>query len=283
MSTPKLDELRVKIDACDESIVKMLNERAALVLQVKETKTRDSIDVYSPLREKQIFERVKLLAEAGDFPKGAVERIFRSIVSATRSLVGELSVSYVGPEGTPAHEAALRQFGESVHCVAETKVEDVLSAVASGEAHYGVVLGRTEEAGFVTKTLDLLASSGLQIIGENYVRGRSLLSEAERADLQFYVVGQKCPPPTGNDKTTLILTLLERAGVLREVLQPFSDRGVTLLSLESRAHRDRPTEYSFYVDLPGHKDDAAVKPLLSEVASHCRSFSILGSYPLGVK
>ena len=242
MTTPKLDELREKIDVCDETIVKLLNERASLVLQVKETKTRDKIEIYSPLREQQIFDRVKALAEAGNFPKGAVERIFRSIISATRSLIGELVVSYVGPEGSPAHEAALKQFGESVHCVAESKIEHVLAQVAGGESHFGIVLGRTEEAGFVSKTLDLLAGSGLQIIGELFVRGRSLLSDAERADLQFYVGGLKCPPPTGKDKTTLILSLRERAGVLREVLQPFSDRGVTLLSLESRSSRVHSSE-----------------------------------------
>ena len=77
MSSAKLDEIRKKIDRCDEDIVRLLNERASLVLEVKETKARDKIEIYSPQREQQIFERVKKLAESGTFPKTAIEKIFR--------------------------------------------------------------------------------------------------------------------------------------------------------------------------------------------------------------
>ena len=283
MTTEKLDDIRKRIDRCDEEIVRLLNERASLVLEVKETKARDKIEVYSPQREQQIFDRVKKLAESGTFPKAAIERIFRSIISATRSLVGELVVSYVGPEGSPAHEAVIRQFGESVHGVAERGIEDVLRQVGHGDSHFGILLGRAEEAGFVSKTLDMLAQSGLQIIGEIYVRGRSLLSENERGELRFFVIGTKCPTSSGKDKTTLILNVRERAGVLREVLQPFSEEGVTLLSLESRSSPMRPGEYSFYLDLPGHADDASIQNLLAKVKGLCSSCFVLGSYPMGEK
>ena len=198
-------------------------------------------------------------------------------------MVGELVVSYVGPEGSSDHEAVMKQFGESVHGVAERRIEDVLSHVAHGDSHFGLVLGRAEEAGFVTKTLDLLSESGLKIIGEIYVRGRSLLSESERGQLRFFVVGTKCPLPSGKDKSTLILNVKEKAGVLREVLQPFSDEGVTLLSLESRSSPLRPGEYSFYVDIPGHQDDAKLQVLLEKVRGLCSSFFVLGSYPIGEK
>lgn len=281
MSSQKLEEIRQKIDLCDDEIVQLLNRRADLVLEVKETKSREQIDTYSPVREQQIFERVKKLAEAGHFPKSAVERIFRSIISATRSLVGELIVSFVGPLGSPAHEAAIRQFGESVNSLVAMSVEDVIRQVASGEAHYGIAAGRSEETGMFSKTMDLIATHGVQIIGELHAPVRSFLSVNEQTEMQYLVVGTRCPGPTGNDKTTVILRLLERAGILREVLQPFSARGVTLLSLESRSSKDRPWEYSFYVDIPGHQSDPEIVSLLEEVKTLCSSFSILGSYPVG--
>ena len=49
---PSLDELRNHIDRIDDQLVSLLNQRAELVLQVKETKQRQKIDIYSASRER---------------------------------------------------------------------------------------------------------------------------------------------------------------------------------------------------------------------------------------
>lgn len=277
----KLDAIRMRIDACDDAIMRLLNERAELVMQVRDTKAKERIEVYSPLREKQILDRVQHLAEQGTFPKDAAQNIFRSIISASRSLVGELIVSYLGPEGGSAHQAAVKQFGESVHGTAEESIEDILHRVKSGESHFGVVLGRSAEAGSISRVFDLLAKSGLSVIGQVHVRAASVLSGRERADFVYFVVGTKCPPPSGNDKTLLILRVKERAGGLRDILRPFSERGITLFSLESRSSSQTEGEYSFYLEFPGHQQDSLIEELIQELQNQCQSVSVLGSYPEG--
>ena len=110
----KLDELREQIDGIDADIVALLNRRADVVLQVKAEKSRGQLDIYSPARERQIFNRVRELSGNGSFPHASLERVFSAIVSATRSLIGELAVAYVGPQYSYSHEAALHQFGSDI-------------------------------------------------------------------------------------------------------------------------------------------------------------------------
>lgn len=161
-----LAALRERIDQIDAQVVDLLNQRAACVLEVKRAKAEGNIDIYSPERERQILDRVTALAKDGNFPANALERIFGSIISATRSLIGELGVSYSGGECSIAHEASVTQFGETVRYTSEVSIEEVFAKVERGDAHYGVVPARLSSSGTVTKTFDLLSQSNLCVIAE---------------------------------------------------------------------------------------------------------------------
>ncbi len=161
-----LEELRQQLDEIDSQLVASLNRRAELALLVKEAKKRDNICIYSPERERQILDRIAALNAGGPFPASALERIFTNIISATRSLMGDLSVAYVAPEYSLAHEAAIKQFGENVHCTPEASIEDVFHKVEKGDVPYGVVPANAGSSALDFETFDLLANSGLSIIAE---------------------------------------------------------------------------------------------------------------------
>lgn len=175
MSTDKqqtLEQLRTEIDDIDRQLVDLLNRRADLVLGVKAAKERGRIDIYSPAREAQILERVRKLAEGGNFPVAALERTFTAIISATRSLIGELSVGYLGPDCSPAYDAAVKQFGESIKLNPEPSVETIIRRVEQGDFHYGVVPIETSSTGLNMIAVEALYDSRLEIVAEVETRNR---------------------------------------------------------------------------------------------------------------
>ena len=152
---PKLKELREQIDDVDAQIAELLVERANLVLGVKQAKQEEEIDIYSPEREREIIERVLELAKDSEFPKEALQNIFINIVSATRSLIGELRVSYSGPEYSEAGLAARKTFGESVSYQPQGSELAAIEQVLSSNSHF--VLLR-KDAEYDSANLEVICS-----------------------------------------------------------------------------------------------------------------------------
>lgn len=266
----KLTQLREQIDKIDEDIVSLLKKRAEFVLEVKKTKHSENIDVYSPLRERQILNRVCELAKGGHFPLHALETIFTNIVAATRSLIGELQIAFPGPDASLAGAAAKKQFGESVSFNPLPNLEDVLAKVECGQMHYAVV--------GVEDSLELLLKSPLVVIAEVEVAHKTAAGIDTSA--RFFVLGNTIPPMSGNDKTSLLCAVGERSGALREVLKPFSDRGISLLKISSNPIRMQAWEHMFFIDIAGHQDEKKIQSVLKELKELCSFVKVLGSYSM---
>ncbi|MDR2186494.1 MAG: prephenate dehydratase [Azonexus sp.] len=99
---------------------------------------------------------------------------------------------------------------------------------------------------------------------------------------RFLVLGPHDAGPSGRDKTSLIMSAPNRTGALHELLLSFSEAGVSMSRLESRPTRNTLWEYLFYVDVEGHREDAAVKRALDELGRRAAYLKILGSYPVAV-
>ena len=84
----KLKDLRKKIDDIDLRIVKLLNSRAKVVLDIKETKKDDRLKVYYPAREREILKRLEKV-NPGPFPSDALIALYKEILSTSRSLQGD--------------------------------------------------------------------------------------------------------------------------------------------------------------------------------------------------
>ena len=99
---------------------------------------------------------------------------------------------------------------------------------------------------------------------------------------RFLVLGRYDAGISGRDKTSLIMSAPNRTGALHELLLPLSTAGVSMSRLESRPARNALWEYVFYVDIEGHREDAAVKAALEQLAARAAYLKILGSYPFAV-
>lgn len=96
---------------------------------------------------------------------------------------------------------------------------------------------------------------------------------------RFLVIGPRDCPPTGRDKTSLMIGTPDQAGSLFHALEPFRTYGLNLTKIESRPSKRKPWEYVFFLDVDGHHEDAAMKTALAEVAGRSTLVKILGSYP----
>ena len=97
---------------------------------------------------------------------------------------------------------------------------------------------------------------------------------------RFAVIGRLRPGPSGNDHTSLVLSVQNRAGAVHDMLSPLAKHGVSMTRFESRPARLGTWEYYFYVDLEGHADEEKVRRALDELQQSAGFFKLLGSYPL---
>lgn len=160
-----LRENRRRIDLIDTRILKLLNDRARVVMQIGDLKKGRNSDLHVPVREMEIFERLSRLNK-GPFPDEALRAIYREIISASLSLEGPLKVAYLGPEATFTHMACIRHFGSSAQMLPVNSIKEVFSEVERGHAEYGVVPIENSTEGVVNHTLDMFMDSPLKIVGE---------------------------------------------------------------------------------------------------------------------
>ena len=98
---------------------------------------------------------------------------------------------------------------------------------------------------------------------------------------RFFAIGHQEVGPTGNDKTSLLISIRNKAGALHDLLLPLADAGADLTTIESRPSRKKAWDYVFFVDLIGHVQEPKIQDALEKVAEHCTELRVLGSYPKG--
>ncbi len=175
----ELLSLRNQIDAVDDQVLRLLNERARLAQTIGHLKNGI---VYKPEREAQVVRRMQT-DNPGPLPAESISVLYKEIMSACRALEEPLNIAYLGPTGTFSEAAAIKHFGHATQGLACASIDDVFRAVERGEAHYGVAPVENSTEGAVNRTLDLLLTSPLKICGEVMLRVRQCLMRAGDAGL----------------------------------------------------------------------------------------------------
>jgi chorismate mutase/prephenate dehydratase len=99
---------------------------------------------------------------------------------------------------------------------------------------------------------------------------------------RFLVIGRKLFAPSGDDKTTLLLSGREGPGLLYSLLEPFQRHGVNMTRIESRPSRMGKWAYVFFVDIEGHAEDPNVAAALADLNKVSKLSRVLGSYPRAI-
>ena len=163
-----LKDLRKRIDRLDSRLLLLLNRRASLARTIGRLKRSRRAAVYDPAREEEILARA-VARSPGPLEGESLRAIYREIVSACRRMEAPVRVSYLGPEATFTHEAALKRFGASARYFPAESVGGVFREAEKGNVDYGVVPIENSLEGAVTYTLDMLIDSELRICSEIYL------------------------------------------------------------------------------------------------------------------
>lgn len=164
-SKHSLKELREAIDAVDDRILDLLNERARTVLEVGRLKSAEKKEFHVPSRERQIYDRLTA-ANPGPFPNEGLRSVFREIISASLALEAPMKVAFLGPKATFSHLATMQHFGFSAELVPQKSIPAVFEEVEKGNALYGIVPVENSTEGVVSYTLDMFMQSELKINAE---------------------------------------------------------------------------------------------------------------------
>ena len=86
------------------------------------------------------------------------------------------------------------------------------------------------------------------------------------------------PPATGNDCTSLVVSVPNQPGALHDLLIPLKTHGVSMTRFESRPARTGQWEYYFYIDIQGHPSQPHIAAALKELQALCAFYKIIGTY-----
>ncbi len=99
---------------------------------------------------------------------------------------------------------------------------------------------------------------------------------------RFLVIGHQEVPPSGDDKTSLLISAQNRPGALYHILSPFAENSVSLTRIESRPSHCVNWEYVFFLDLQGHVSEPGIQKALASLEETADLVRVLGSYPKAV-
>jgi chorismate mutase / prephenate dehydratase len=160
-----LEELRNQINKLDLQLVKLLNERAGIAVDIGKLKNKAGKPIYSPEREKEVLDRVTG-ANKGPLPDKCLVAIWRELMSGSFALQMQLRIGYLGPGGSFSHTAVMLKFGQSVEYEPLADIRSIFDEVSKGHCDLGLVPIENTTGGGVIETLDALIESDVKICAE---------------------------------------------------------------------------------------------------------------------
>jgi chorismate mutase/prephenate dehydratase len=132
------------------------------------------------------------------------------------------------------------------------------------------------------------ADDSAAIAGENagHVYGLKVVAGPieDRPDntTRFLVIGRALFPPSGHDRTSLMVFVRDQPGALFKVLEPLARRGISMNRIESRPAHTGLWQYAFFIDAGGHVEESPLRDALADLEDFAENVTVLGSYPVAV-
>jgi chorismate mutase/prephenate dehydratase len=254
----------------EEAAIKLLGENITLV-------PRSTFEAAF----RAIFEGLAdyILAPMENSLAGSVHRSFDLLVDSNLNILGEEIIpivhNLIGPPGArfdqlkvvESHPVALAQcehfFSEHPRLkriATEDTAGSVREVVLAGDLTRAAIAGRraAEIYGGV------ILREHLEDNSKNYTR--------------FWLLSPSQSEPENADKLSLFFQLDHRPGALLHALEPFAQRGINLMKIESRPVHGRPWQYRFYLDLQTSRSNVQAAAALAELEKQVVDLRILGSY-----
>ena len=97
-------------------------------------------------------------------------------------------------------------------------------------------------------------------------------------NIRFIVIGDAQTQPTGHDKTSIVVFIEDRQGILMDIIQVFVKYGINMTQINSKMMNNKSNEQAIFIDFDGHKNDEVVQNLIKDLQPLCRNTRVIGSY-----
>ena len=163
-----LDEIRKNIDAMDDTLLDLYNQRMQLVHQVGVLKNRTGAPIYRPEREQEILDRLKERNsdKEGILTQKAIDALFLELFAVARNFELPERIAFLGPDASFTHQAAENKFGALSTYTPIGSIRGVFREVSQGRAKFGVVPIENSFNGIVSDTISSLSDYPTKIIAE---------------------------------------------------------------------------------------------------------------------
>lgn len=178
---------RAEIDALDDELLKLLNRRATIALEVGEVKRHNDTSLCDPNREREVLSRLTG-KNSGPLDEQSVTNIFERIIDEClhvqqravqtaakdadksdlniKKIAESGRVAFLGAHGTFSEEAAVNLLGENCETVSRPTFDELFTAIDEGAADYILAPFENSLVGSVHRCYDLLLESSLHIAAE---------------------------------------------------------------------------------------------------------------------
>jgi prephenate dehydratase len=189
-------------------------------------------------------------------------RISHCLIGIPGTSLTEIRRVISHPQALAQCESYLRSMGDEVHSEA---VYDTAGSVKIlrelGDRTVGAIASR--------QAADIY---GMAVIAEN-------IEDYPDNFTRFQIIARQPVQPGDDAKTSIVFSLNNRPGELYRAMSVFALRDIDLTKIESRPLRDKPWEYSFYIDFVGAVGEEKVTRALANLEEFTTFLRVLGSYP----
>ncbi len=183
---PEMKKVRESLDTIDSQLLQLLAERRKLSTSAAAAKTSENLPIRDLNREEALLlDRIRAGRDCG-LDSHFVTQIFHQIIDDSVRLQQQFvqkkankeetklsRVAFHGIEGSYSHLAAQTHFARSYDSIVHTGCAtfgEVLHAVESGQAEYGILPLENTTSGGLNEIYDLLLHSQVSIVGEERCR-----------------------------------------------------------------------------------------------------------------
>jgi prephenate dehydratase len=228
-----------------------------------------------------IFEGLAdyLLAPIENSLAGSVHRSFDLLVDSNLNIIAEeiipIAHNLIGPPGSrfdevrvvESHPVALAQCEQFF--VEHPRLKRIATEDTAGSVRAVMLAGDVQRAAIAGRR-------AAEIYGGTILR-EHLEDNAENYT-RFWLLSPSQTEPEDADKLSLFFQLDHRPGALLHALEPFAQRNINLMKIESRPVHGRPWQYRFYLDLQTARSNPEAAAALEELDKQVVELRILGSY-----
>ncbi len=280
----KLQAYRDEIDAIDDKMIDLLNQRAKIVEKVGELKAEyaSGKSIIRPGREATMVRRMVKLSK-GKFPKAAIASLWRTIIAGSSNIEEHQKISvFAGSDKNEHYYWLAREYFGSYSAINRNSTAGrVISDVTEGRANVGVLpMPQDDEENWWAMLADL-ADKSIKIYAKiPLLEGKG----AARNNVSAMAIGKIEPENTGDDTTVLCVKLADN--VSRTKINTAFAKVNLKANLTAPTTLDGKVENFMYIfEVPEFltADDSRISLFKKELDKSLHSITILGAYANALK